>query len=104
MEFPKIIHINEKDNAVISLFEIQPNEEVLLPNNERLIVREKIPANHKIALKDFKKGDPIIKYGEEIGRTNQDVPKGSWIHAHNLVGSEVFEAALKEGLREGGLK
>jgi altronate hydrolase len=104
MEVQKIIHINQKDNAVISLFEIQPDEEIVLPNNERLIVREKIPANHKIALKDFRKGDPVIKYGEEIGRTSQDIPKGSWIHAHNMAGAEVFEEAVQESLREGGLK
>jgi altronate hydrolase len=104
MEIAKIVHINQKDNAVISLFEIQPNEEISLPGGERLTAREKIPANHKIALKDFKKGDMVIKYGEEIGRTNQDVPRGSWIHAHNMVGSEVFEAAVKEGLQGGGVK
>jgi altronate dehydratase len=103
MEALKIVHINEKDNAVISLFEIQPNEEILISSGERLTIREKIPASHKIALKDFKKGEPVIKYGEEIGRTNQDIPKGSWIHAHNMVGSEVFEEAVREGLREGGL-
>jgi altronate hydrolase len=104
MQTAKIVHINEKDNAVISLFGIEPNTEITLPGGERLIVREKIPASHKIAVKDLKKGDPVIKYGEEIGRTNQDIPKGGWILAHNLVGSEVFEEAIKEGLREGGRK
>lgn len=104
MEAAKVVHINEKDNAVISLFELEPNTEIRIPGGERLLVREKIPASHKIAIKDFKKGEPVIKYGEEIGRTNRDIPKGGWIHAHNIVGSDVFEEAVKEGLREGGLK
>ena len=104
MEVSKIIRINQKDNAVISLFEIQHGEEILTPDGERITVREKIPANHKIAIKDFRKGDPVIKFGEEIGRTNQEIPKGGWIHAHNLVGSEVFEEALNEAFREGGAK
>jgi altronate hydrolase len=104
MGSPKIVHIHEKDNAVISLFEIPPGEKVELPSGEIITTKEKIPASHKIAITDFKKGDSVIKYGEEIGRVNQDIPKGGWIHAHNLVGAEVFEEAVKSGLREGGIK
>ena len=33
---------------------------------------------------DLKKGDPVIKYGEEIGRMLIDAPKGTWIHNHNM--------------------
>jgi len=99
MEVSKIIRINPKDNVVVALFEIQGGEDILIPGGGLITAREKIPVNHKVSIKDFKKGDPVIKFGEEIGRTNQDIPKGRWIHAHNLVGSDVFEGMIKEVFR-----
>lgn len=30
------------------------------------------------------KGEPVIKYGEEIGYMLTDAPKGTWIHMHNM--------------------
>jgi altronate dehydratase small subunit len=45
-----------------------------------------IPAGHKIALRDFKKGENVIKYGEAIGAASEDIPKGAHVHVHNLEG------------------
>lgn len=43
-----------------------------------------IPAGHKRALCDIKKGEYVIKYGEVIGRASADIAKGEWVHSHNL--------------------
>jgi (2R)-sulfolactate sulfo-lyase subunit alpha len=43
-----------------------------------------IPIGHKIALKDLKKGDTVIKYGEDVGVMTRDAKKGDWVHVHNL--------------------
>ena len=45
---------------------------------------DKIPAGHKFALCQIKKGDYVIKYGEVIGRATADVEKGDWVHTHNV--------------------
>ncbi|HJL56025.1 MAG: UxaA family hydrolase [Arenicellales bacterium] len=49
-----------------------------------MAVNEAIPLGHKFALKDLKDGDPVIKYGENIGRAVADIPKGYHVHVHNL--------------------
>ena len=59
--------INEKDNVGISLVE-----------------NGNIPAGHKFALKDIKKGEFVIKYGQIIGRASEDIKKGDWVHTHNV--------------------
>ncbi len=46
--------------------------------------REGIPAGHKFAREDIKKGDYVIKYGQIIGRATEDIPKGAWVHTHNV--------------------
>ena len=43
-----------------------------------------IPAGHKIALRDIKKGDQIIKYGYPIGVATADIKKDEHVHVHNL--------------------
>lgn len=43
-----------------------------------------IPPGHKQALQEIPKGAPVIKYGQIIGRATEDIPKGAWVHTHNL--------------------
>ncbi|HEV2232768.1 MAG TPA: UxaA family hydrolase [Terriglobia bacterium] len=43
-----------------------------------------IPLGHKIALKEFKVGDTVIKYGEDIGKVVGNIRAGEHVHVHNL--------------------
>ncbi len=43
-----------------------------------------IPMGHKRALRDIKKGEYVIKYGEIIGVATKDIKKGEHVHSHNL--------------------
>lgn len=56
----------------------QDNVGVLLENDG------KIPAGHKIALKDIKRNEAIIKYGMVIAKAREDIKKGEWVHTHNV--------------------
>ena len=39
---------------------------------------------HKYALRDIKKGENIIKYGNPIGHATEDIKKGEHVHSHNV--------------------
>lgn len=43
-----------------------------------------IPLGHKIALRDFRPGDTVIKYGVDIGRVVEPIKTGEHVHVHNL--------------------
>jgi (2R)-sulfolactate sulfo-lyase subunit alpha len=43
-----------------------------------------IPLGHKIALKDAKLGDTVIKYGKDIGKVVAEYEAGDHVHVHNL--------------------
>lgn len=45
---------------------------------------ETIPVGHKKALCDIPQGADIIKYGFPIGHATEDIPKGAWVHSHNM--------------------
>ena len=46
-------------------------------NAETVKVIGDVPYGHKIAVKDIKKGELIMKYGEEIGIATKDIVKGT---------------------------
>ena len=50
----------------------------------KLKAKSSIPIGHKVALKSLKKGDTVIKYGEDIGRMVADAEIGAHVHVHNL--------------------
>ena len=39
---------------------------------------------HKIAIKNIKKGEEVLKYGERIGYATDDIKIGDHVHIHNL--------------------
>lgn len=52
---------------------------------------EEIPQGHKMAVRDIRSGEKVIKYGCPIGVAAADIPAGTHVHTHNL----------KTGLSEG---
>ena len=45
---------------------------------------EDIPLGHKIALKDHKVGDSVIKYEHDIGKVVADIGRAQHVHIHKL--------------------
>lgn len=80
---PLLIQINSKDNVKIVV-----NSEGLEAGaivSDGFKTKEYIPQGHKIACKDLRKGEEIIRYGEVIGYAKENIPKGSWINEKNVI-------------------
>lgn len=75
--------INEKDNVAVAIEPISKGQMVSVDGVE-FEALENIPAGHKIAIKDIKDGEPVIKYGNPIGNTREPITRGQWIHTHNI--------------------
>jgi (2R)-sulfolactate sulfo-lyase subunit alpha len=50
----------------------------------RVKSRSKIPLGHKIALRDIRKGEKVIEYGEVIGVATKGIVRGDHVHTQNL--------------------
>ena len=79
------LRINEKDNVAVAINEL-PIHSSLNPEPEGAAVQtlETIPAGHKVALRDIREGEKVIKYGFPIGIATADIPAGSHVHTHNI--------------------
>ena len=83
----KALKINPCDNVAVVLADVRPGEEVVVTTDQevvRIAARQEIPFGHKVALTDLGIDEPIVKYGEEIGRAQVPIAAGDWIHLHNL--------------------
>ena len=58
----------------------------IMENDETVTIKAlvEVPLGHKLALADIKNDDTIIKYGNDIGRAVSDIPKGGYVHVHNV--------------------
>lgn len=60
-----------------------------------LVLVDKVPQGHKVALVDLPAGAEVRRYGVVIGRAARAIPAGSWVHEGLL---EMPEARSLEGL------
>ena len=87
---PHVLAHSPKDNvAVVVVEDLKAGTKafgVITENDTTFTidVKDDIPIGHKVALIDLKKGDTVIKYGQDIGRVVAPIRKGDHVHTHNL--------------------
>ncbi len=74
-----MIVLHPTDSVAIARVALQPGQQV-----RSILVREAIPAGHKIAIADLTEGELIRRYGQVIGRARTPIAAGSHVHTHNL--------------------
>ena len=79
--------MDSADNVVTCVNEVPAGQKVVYRKGEEVLTLtalEDIPYCHKVALVDIAKGAEVIKYGESLGETSEDIPAGHWVAHHNL--------------------
>jgi galactarate dehydratase len=79
---PLTIRMNEADNVAIVANDGGLNAGTVLPSG--LVLRDKVPQGHKVALSDIAAGAPVLRYAVAIGHAVKDIPAGSWVHERLL--------------------
>ncbi|MBZ4664785.1 UxaA family hydrolase [Mahella sp.] len=83
----KALIINKDDNVAVALDNLEADELVDIRCGEDILhykVIESIPKYHKFAIVSIPVRQRVIKYGETIGETTQNVPVGAHVHIHNV--------------------
>ena len=84
-----IIH-DDKDNVGVVVIDLTKKDQEyscwIMESDKTVKIQSinNIPLGHKIALKDFKVGDAILKYGHDIGKVVASIKKGDHVHVHNV--------------------
>jgi len=79
----RFLIIDPKDTVAVLLEPASKGDVIQTPAGE-IALLEDVEFAHKVALADFAEKQPVYKYGAEIGYMAYAVPKGTWIHSHNM--------------------
>jgi len=75
--------IHPQDSVAMVLEDSKKGDVIRTPRGE-ITLLEDVEFAHKVLVTPLKKGEPVIKYQEEIGYMLVDAPAGTWIHNHNM--------------------
>ncbi|HVL57495.1 MAG TPA: UxaA family hydrolase, partial [Burkholderiaceae bacterium] len=82
MTIPVLITMHDRDNVAIVGNDGGLPQGTTLPSG--LVLRDKVPQGHKVALVDIAEGEPVRRYDVAIGRAAQPIAAGSWVHERLL--------------------
>jgi galactarate dehydratase len=79
---PHTIRIHESDNVAIVANDGGLAAGTALTSG--LVLVDRVPQGHKVALVDIAEGGPVLRYGIPIGHALKAIPAGSWVHERLL--------------------
>lgn len=82
----RAIRIDARDNVAVVVADVEAGNRVRLDDGSELIVTQPVPRGNKVALTAIVAGNPVVRYGEEIGVATADIAAGDHVHTHNLGG------------------
>jgi galactarate dehydratase len=77
---PLYIRVHPQDNVAIVVNDGGLPEGAVFADG--LVLRERVPQGHKVALADLAENETVVRYNVVIGYALKDLPKGSWINEH----------------------
>ena len=77
---PLYIRVHPQDNVAIVVNDGGLPEGAVFADG--LVLRERVPQGHKVALADLATNEAVVRYDVVIGYALKDLPKGSWINEH----------------------
>ena len=79
---PLAIRMHANDNVAIIANDGGLPAGTVMPDG--LVLRDKVPQGHKVALHDVAQGQPVLRYNVPVGFAKQDIAAGSWVHERLL--------------------
>ena len=76
--------IHRSDNVATLLDDAQDRVTLRGESAGEVVLREPVKLGHKVALADIPAGAAVIKFGIPIGTAKAAIPRGAWVHLHNI--------------------
>jgi altronate hydrolase len=79
-DLPLTVRLSPADNTVVARVDILPGTELA---GEDVRTAQRVPAGHKVATRQIKRGEPVRKFGQIIGFATTDIGPGEHVHVQN---------------------
>ena len=77
--------LSPRDTVATLLEPVRKGQSVTLSDGRAVEARADADIYFKLAVEAVRRGDPVRKYGQAIGRATADIAAGEVVHLHNLV-------------------
>ena len=78
------VQLDLRDNVATALVALPAGGTVDLETLSVTLAAD-IPSGHKFAVRPIAKDEPVLKYGQPIGRATKPIQPGEHVHVHNVV-------------------
>ncbi len=77
------VHLHASDNVAVARVQLTPDSRLRIDGVD-VVVKDPVPAGHKIALRRIEPGDIVRRYGQNIGLAKDRIEPGQHVHVHNV--------------------
>lgn len=85
------VKLSPKDNVASALAPLSKGQTAAIQYHsdpiEQVALIEDVPFGFKLAVRDIKNGEPILKYGMIMGVATRDIKAGEMVHVQNCQGA-----------------
>ncbi len=78
-----VIQLNPADNVAIARVPLSAGQTIRV-GDRSITVEDSVPPGHKVALRAIPAGEPVIRYGQTMGRARLRIEPGRHLHTHNV--------------------
>jgi hypothetical protein len=80
---PFLIELSPKDNVLIIARSLARGESYQI-GGRTFVLSQSLGLGHKLASREIKAGEKILKYGAPVGSATQAIAQGEHVHLHNM--------------------
>jgi len=81
----RAIRLDPRDNVAVVTADVKSGD-LIDADGVRVQAAEPVPRGGKVSLMAIPYGEPVLRYGEEIGLATTAIAPGQHVHTHNLGG------------------
>jgi len=91
-----LLLMSPEDNCLIARLELKAGATVTI-DDRAVTLAQDVHLGHKVARRDLRPGDQVLRYGAIIGVATAPIAAGAHIHTHNLESCYIPTYTLGEG-------
>lgn len=91
----KTLQIHPKDNVLVALQDLAAGD-IIEHKDEKITLKDTVPAKHKFTINELKKGDQVYMYGGIVGKALSTIPPGGVLSTQNVT-HEAEDFGQKKG-------
>jgi hypothetical protein len=94
MSDSKLLRLDPLDNVLVAIATLEAGESVII-DGRTFTVPSRLTLGHKLAARDIRSGEKILKYHMPIGSATRDIAAGEHVHLHNMKSDYLDTVAMQ---------